>query len=192
MISLLPQRPDEVPPFGLFIGGCVERGVGSSFRAQAHAHDDPTDPHHLWICVRSYRRLVLQHRHGWSQLMLHEMAHLAAPGGHHDRWRAAARTLGYRVPMRYQPNRGRGTGRVKNPVPAKSRMANAAARLASDDTPLPIAMPQSGELVEFGGKFYRVDEVMLSGSMRATNLETGHWQRFTPAEVRVWDQRGRR
>ena len=36
-----------------------------------------------------------------SQLMLHELAHLLAPGGHHDKWRAMARSLGYRLPKQY-------------------------------------------------------------------------------------------
>ena len=99
MLYLLPPPPAGVPLAGLYVGGCVERGVGSSFRAQAHAHW--AGPAAGWVCVRSWRRLVTA-RGGWSQLMLHEFAHLVAPGGHHDRWRAAARALGYRLPAQYR------------------------------------------------------------------------------------------
>lgn len=85
----------------LFVGGCVERGVGSSFRASAHAHNDPVDEFRGWICIRSEHRLYTASGTP-SQLMLHELAHLIAPRTHHDRWRATARELGYRLPAQYQ------------------------------------------------------------------------------------------
>lgn len=86
---------------GLFVGGCVTRGVGSSFRHQAHAHIDPTDEHLGWICVRSWRRLHTAAGRP-SQIMLHELAHLLTGQGHTDKWRAAARELGYRLPAHYR------------------------------------------------------------------------------------------
>lgn len=79
---------------GVFVGGCVDRGDGSSFRAAAHAHTD--EPNKGWVCVRSPRRLRTA-AGGPSQVMLHELAHVLTGDGHTDRWRAMARSLGYRV-----------------------------------------------------------------------------------------------
>lgn len=80
------RRPEVA---GVFIGGCVARGLGSSFRAQAHAH---TSGEHLgWICIRGWRRLYQR------QLLLHELAHVITRQGHTDRWRNCLRELGGRV-----------------------------------------------------------------------------------------------
>jgi hypothetical protein len=104
------EWPDAVA--GVFVGGCVDRGVGSSFRHQAHAHNylppDPrTDPRLCanpgWICVRSVHRLYVTGGTGPSRLMMHELAHILTPGhGHDDRWRAVMRDLGQPLPKRYQ------------------------------------------------------------------------------------------
>lgn len=101
-----PSGPVVFAPFaahpelaGVFVGGCVVRGVGSSFRAQAHAHLDGA--HRGWICVRSWRRLYTASG-APGQLMLHELAHLVSGRGHDDAWRAAARSLGYRLPAQYR------------------------------------------------------------------------------------------
>lgn len=76
---------------GIFLGGCVERGDGSSFRAKAHAHTK--GPWMGWICVRSRKRLM--GRTGKpSNLMLHELAHLIVLQGHTDKWRECLRDLG--------------------------------------------------------------------------------------------------
>lgn len=79
---------------GIFIGGCVERGVGSSFRAQAHAHTRGEKKG--WICIRGWRRLYQR------ALLIHELAHILTSAGHDDRWRKKVRELGGRVEARYQ------------------------------------------------------------------------------------------
>ena len=97
----IPNLVTDYPELrGIFIGGCVERGVGSSFRAQAHAHIDGDDPFKGFVCVRSQRRLFTASG-SLSQLMLHEIAHVLTGHGHDDVWRRKAREMGYRLPKRY-------------------------------------------------------------------------------------------
>lgn len=86
---------------GLFVGGCVRRGVGSRFRARAHAHIGAHDPYKGWICVPSPKRLYTTSGNT-SQLMRHELAHLISGSGHTEAWRCAAQIVGYRIPARYQ------------------------------------------------------------------------------------------
>jgi hypothetical protein len=66
---------------GTFVGGCVVRGEGSSFRRKAHAHCYDNDPHQGWICVRSTKRLYNLAEKA-SLLMWHEMAHIITKSGH--------------------------------------------------------------------------------------------------------------
>lgn len=61
---------------GIFIGGCIERGEGSSFRAKAHAHTQENDPYKGWICIRSLKRVYIKDTKRPSMLILHELAHL--------------------------------------------------------------------------------------------------------------------
>lgn len=84
---------------GLFVGGCVKRGDGSSFRAQAHAHTAKGDTQG-WICVRSRKRLYTPAGKP-SMLMLHELAHILTGEGHTDKWRAKLRELGGQITKRY-------------------------------------------------------------------------------------------
>ena len=101
---------EEYPTLiGIYVGGCVERGEGSSFRAIAHAHTDKRDLYHNWICVRSGKRLYTGSGKP-SQIMLHELAHILSGHGHTDKWRAMAREVGYRVPRHYLKHARKGRG----------------------------------------------------------------------------------
>lgn len=78
-------RMEPVNQYGvrLFVGGCVERGDGSSFRRRAHAHVE--GQHKGWICIRSWRR-VLGSTGRPSRLVWHEVAHyLVGPSNWHNK-----------------------------------------------------------------------------------------------------------
>lgn len=84
--TVLLNSPRIAVVRGVFVGGCVARGDGSSFHAMAHAHSD--GDHRGWICVRAAKRLAD------DMLMLHELAHLSSGDGHTDRWRREVLALG--------------------------------------------------------------------------------------------------
>jgi hypothetical protein len=71
---------------GVFVGGCVERGVGSRFRAKAHAHTH--GEHRGWVCFLSGKWLHVR------DLWLHELAHVVTREGHTNRWRAFLLQIG--------------------------------------------------------------------------------------------------
>jgi len=71
---------------GIFVGGCVARGDGSSFRAKAHAHT--TGAYTGWLCFRTRRRVASR------ALVLHELAHLVTGQGHTNAWRRTVLRLG--------------------------------------------------------------------------------------------------
>ena len=86
---------------GTFVGGCVERGDGSSFRAKAHAHIDKRDIFQGWICVRSMKRVFMKDGRP-SKLMIHELAHILTRSGHDGKWALKVRELGGHVNKQYK------------------------------------------------------------------------------------------
>lgn len=79
-------RANDWPVPGVFVGGCVSRGIGSSFHAMAHTHtSDENDLFYQWICVRSPKRLLTPAGQP-TRLLRHEVAHVIAPkAGHGSR-----------------------------------------------------------------------------------------------------------
>jgi hypothetical protein len=102
----VPEWPEVK---GVFIGGCVERGVGSSFRAKAHAHNMKKDAYFGWICVRSIKRVgevkgnvIIKP----SQLLWHEYVHILTPDHwHDDTWRKKMKELGQPIQEQYRKKR---------------------------------------------------------------------------------------
>jgi hypothetical protein len=89
--------PEPFSHIKVFIGGCVERGIGSSFRHQAHAHNSIEDENFGYLCIRSIKRIgryeEIKNEDGTvtikvtkpSQLLLHEVAHILSPGSYHNK-----------------------------------------------------------------------------------------------------------
>lgn len=88
---LRTSRGGSEPLAGVFVGGCVERGDGSSFRRKAHAHCAKGDKWRGWICVRSAKRLFNGSKP--SLLMWHELTHILTNQGHTARFEAKMREL---------------------------------------------------------------------------------------------------
>ena len=95
---------------GIFVGGCVERGEGSSFRAKAHAHNYTKHNSFGWICLISMKRLgeFVNNDDGTiditkpSRVLWHEYAHILTPNhSHDDIWRAKMKELKQPLPKQY-------------------------------------------------------------------------------------------
>jgi len=82
-----PKELQHTEVKGVFVGGCVKRGVGSRFRAKAHAHTFGND-YQGWICFLSAKRLSSK------ELCIHEAAHIITGEGHTDKWREKVKELG--------------------------------------------------------------------------------------------------
>ena len=80
-MPLITMNFDKYGNHPVFVGGCVERGDGSSFRRKAHAHTSKDDIHYGMICVRSSKRLYTPSGKP-SYLMWHELAHIITGHGH--------------------------------------------------------------------------------------------------------------
>lgn len=65
---------------GVFVGGCVERGVGSIYR-RVKAHTHIGGPHCGWVCFLSRRWIDCE------PLLLHELAHAVTRERHTRTWR---------------------------------------------------------------------------------------------------------
>jgi hypothetical protein len=94
VVDMFKEYPEVA---GVFVGGCITRGEGSSFRAKAHAHINKNFPNPGWICVRSSKRLYSASGKP-SNTMIHELAHILTMQGHTQKWADLARTLGCRIP----------------------------------------------------------------------------------------------
>ena len=83
----------KIPLTGVHIGPrCID---GSDYEpdADAHAHTKGCAPVG-YICAKTLS--------SFKELMVHELAHLAADAGHDDRWRKSVHRLGGRVPAAYK------------------------------------------------------------------------------------------
>ena len=92
----------EFPKAKVFVGGCVERGEGSSFRASAHAHTKAGEFQGC-ICVRSKKPEILRLPDGEpTNLIKHEYAHVLTLEGHTKRyWTVLASIGGYMERVSY-------------------------------------------------------------------------------------------
>ena len=109
------EWPDYPQVKGVFVGGCVDRGEGSSFRARAHAHCVKGNIKPGWICVRGWKRLEGTYAPASgayagtivkpNRILMHELAHILSGHGHDDTWRRMMKELGQPLTKQYQKKR---------------------------------------------------------------------------------------
>lgn len=94
------------PKARIYLGGCVERGDGSSFRHHAHAHTDRKSKYHGWICFRSFKPSdVFMYDGSPSDTLKHEYAHILTGQGHTRVWAQQFKDLGGNVRNLWYPKR---------------------------------------------------------------------------------------
>ena len=162
---------------GVFVGGCVERGDGSSFRAKAHAHntlyikvgssivkDEHGNPkawkHFGWICVRSAKRLYTRPGQP-SNLMWHELCHILTPGhSHDDVWRAKAREYGVYIGKRYAKQRRTGMAKKDAAVEVAVPDTQAAKEVSVEPIVAVTGDPQARKMgkAKAGGEWFKNDK----------------------------------
>lgn len=95
------SAPADMPGVvGIFLGGCVERGVGRisdrPLICQESAHAHINGPYVGWVCFQMPSDLNNKH------LRMHELAHILTGQGHTDAWRRKMIELGQTIPERYK------------------------------------------------------------------------------------------
>lgn len=104
----VPKHMPEIQ--GLFVGGCVADGVGTTLHVRgkvviAHAHIGSM-PFKGWVCYRNPQ--VFQDPAN-EYVIWHEYAHIRTNQGHTDKWRAMMTKLGQPIPDFYAPRQRRAT-----------------------------------------------------------------------------------
>ncbi len=90
--------PADMPGVkGVFVGGCIETGIGRIDPKERHAaHAHIAEPYEGWVCFQFPEGL------GNEALRMHELAHIETRQGHTDAWRRAMIRLGQVIPERYE------------------------------------------------------------------------------------------
>jgi len=88
-IKPIPKHLEHEKLKGICCNACVEGGVGSRFRAKAHAHIN--GEWKGWICFLSEKRL------NQKKLGLHELAHIISEEGHTDKFRQVCKEIGVSI-----------------------------------------------------------------------------------------------
>src|SRR3990167_5671638 len=100
------QNPiGQAPLKGVFNGGCVDRGEGSSSRRMGHAHIDKNGENPGWICIRSMKRIYNPRTGKLDDTLLHELAHILTGQGHTLTWGRKFKELAHKFGVPYRITR---------------------------------------------------------------------------------------